>query len=75
MTVMQEADELTAKENRFLKQTILALRQELEEADAVRQDAVQVAISDALLEIDQLKATSAELREDLERNQIQFEEE
>ena len=53
MTVVQEADELTAKENRFLKQTILALRQELERAEVIREESVQNAVAedikDALL--------------------------
>ena len=67
MPDLETDDELTAKENRFLKQTILALRDELDKAEALRAEAVQHASASTRREIGQLKDTARELRDEFER--------
>ena len=66
MSEIESTEDLSAKENRFLKQTILAFRDELEKAEAFREECLQQANMDSRREIDQLKVTALELRDQFE---------
>jgi chromosome segregation ATPase len=59
------------KENRHLKETIAAMREELESLDFVRQKAVQDAVLESQAEIEHLRTTIVAQREELES--IRFE--
>ncbi|MEE9239809.1 MAG: hypothetical protein V3U53_01295 [bacterium] len=75
MELQTESDELyqTQTENRHLKNTIVALRDELEKSRIDKEDSVQKAIQASNDEIVQLKSTASALREELERNNIAHE--
>ena len=61
-------------ELRHLRQTIHALRQELEERQAERSESIQRAIATSQGEIVQLKKTAAALRDALEAKQVEKDE-
>ena len=75
MSEIESNEDLSAKENRFLKQTILAFRDELEKAEVFREECLQQANMDSRREIDQLKVTALELRDQFERSRVEFDEE
>lgn len=58
-------------ENRFLKETIAALREELEKERICRDDDVQKALADAHDNIKQLKETVSSLRLAMEKMAIE----
>lgn len=61
----------TDLEIKLLKETILALREELEKVRFEEQDHVEQAIGGANSEIRQLRATIVELRNELERKEAE----
>ena len=66
---------LIQTENRHLKDTIIALREELERVSIQHEDNIQKAIAVANDGINQLQATVVAMRDELERNKIASEEE
>jgi cell division protein FtsB len=62
-------------ENAQLRDTVVALREELERHQAAHQEGVQRAIAAASEEVTQLRATVAALREAMERLRFEGEEE
>jgi hypothetical protein len=71
------ADELyqTRLENRFPKETIAALREELEKERIFRDNDIQKALADAHANISELKETVNSLRHAMEKRKIQYEDE
>ena len=61
-------------EIRLLKETILALREELEKVRFQEQDHIEQAVAAATDEIRQLRASIVELRNELERSEAEHEE-
>ena len=71
MTEAQNSDELleTQKEIRHLKETVIALREEMEVLGVERDEAYQRAVEESQTEIRQLQATISALRDELENVQ------
>ena len=69
--IMEETDELllAQTEIRHLKNTIQALREEMERVRFERDEAVSAAVSEANKEIQQLRSTALAFRDDLERSE------
>ena len=64
---------LTQTENRHLKDTIVALRDELEKQNIETEDRIQKAVAEANDQILQLKETITALRDEMEHNKIIYE--
>ena len=60
-------------EIKLLKETVLALRDELEKAGFEERDHIEQAVSAASAEIRQLRSSVAELRDQLELKQAEYE--
>ena len=60
-------------EIKLLKDTILALREELEKAHHEKREEIQLAVADANAELRQLRASIVELREQLELREADHE--
>ncbi len=75
METKSESDELYQlhTENRHLKDTIIALRQELENLRIENEQNLQKALSDSHSEIAQLKETTTALRDEMEKMEIESE--
>lgn len=58
-------------ENRYLKETIIVLRNELEKNKAIEEANIQKTIASATMQVDQLKEMISALRQQMEQLQVE----